>query len=356
MKLLHITVTGDSQLHHGGIKRSNQLAEVFNEFWIETVYIYKSNREVFIQSLKSPLIIFRLVIYAISLLWRGISVKGCIKFVMYGACLKQLIERSNITKVLLETAPGGSILMMHLLKFYDIKYIAFPHNIEFMVPSQKDNCFSNKKSAFEFEVDGYKMAEMVICISKFDKALLQSLDVNAEYLPYYPTSRDAQYCSKINDRRRQTKKGFSFLLGTVTNPPTYRGMKKFLDDLVNNSVHEKLVVGGYGTEEFIVYSSDTIDIKGSLSQEELAELLSMCIAVIVNQPQTTGFLTKLIEMNLSGVPVLCLNDYLQAEGLADYGIFRVAAINDVDLVKMAAFTKFVKPHMESVRRMVYESA
>ena len=43
--------------------------------------------------------------------------------------------------------------------------------------------------------------------------------------------------------------------------------------------------------------------------------------LIINQVQTSGFLIKLVEFNLAGIPILITSDYFQAKNLEKYGIF-----------------------------------
>ena len=46
-----------------------------------------------------------------------------------------------------------------------------------------------------------------------------------------------------------------------------------------------------------------------------------CKCLIINQAQTSGFLTKIVEFNLAGIPIIVTSNYYQAKNLEEYGIF-----------------------------------
>ena len=46
-----------------------------------------------------------------------------------------------------------------------------------------------------------------------------------------------------------------------------------------------------------------------------------CKCLIINQAQTSGFLTKIVEFNLARIPILITSNYYQAKSLEEYGVF-----------------------------------
>ena len=64
-----------------------------------------------------------------------------------------------------------------------------------------------------------------------------------------------------------------------------------------------------------------MDILGAISDKKLIELMKNAKCLIINQVQTSGFLIKIVEFNLAGIPILITSDYFQAKNLENYGIF-----------------------------------
>jgi len=111
-----------------------------------------------------------------------------------------------------------------------------------------------------------------------------------------------------------------FMLGAVGNKPTFDGVKSLLDYKSTHEGEYCLIVAGYGTEAFKEYDSESIKVLGSIDSQKLNELMDSSKALLINQPQTTGFLTKIVEFNLSGIPMFILSGYLQGRHLEEYGI------------------------------------
>ena len=82
-------------------------------------------------------------------------------------------------------------------------------------------------------------------------------------------------------------------------------------------------VAGFGTNMFNHLNSSNIDILGSVTEEKLKILMQNAKCLIVNQVQTTGFLIKIVDFNLAGIPIFLTSDYYQGLNLEKYGIFRV---------------------------------
>jgi hypothetical protein len=328
MKILHFSVFFENEHRHGGTKRSEQLVEILSKMQsVKSTNPYVSFESGLKLSFAHPFAFVESILFFFYLfLLKGLSLKGCLKFSVQAVNPIILIKQFKPDLVYLETAPGVSLVIMQYFKWKNINFVAMPHNIEFMVPRSKLYGFSRLAEAFACEVDGYKAAKLVKVISEYDKSLLACLGIESEVLPYYPTIDDEKFFLEIrNQRYKSDARDFLLLLGTVNNPPTYNGMVSFLQQyaVINNS--HLLIVAGYGTEQLTAFSSEKIEVVGTIDSIKLRELLVFCTALIINQPQTTGFLTKIVDFNLCGIPMVVTSNYFQADHLNDYGVVKTHA-------------------------------
>lgn len=342
-KYLHFSVFFDSVHRHGGTKRSQQLVEVLSEVGVESYNPVKPLKDSIKFSLKHPFLFLQSFLFAIYLLlFEGANLKGTIQFAVSASYPLYLLNKYEPETVLHETAPGFTLMFMQFLKWKKIQYIAIPHNIEFMVPSQKPSGFRNLAAAFASEVDGYKTASEVRVICDYDKSVLACLGINSTVFSYYPIKKDLETFSKVlKFRSQQVFENTYLALGTVGNKPTYDGVKALLDFKKQHINDFNLIVAGYGTEKFSDHQSDTVSILGGVDSETLDDLLKTSKALLINQPQTTGFLTKIVEFNLCGITMMVLSDYVQAINLQDHGIYCVS-INEIDGVGVQPPNNFFK--------------
>ena len=143
---------------------------------------------------------------------------------------------------------------------------------------------------------------------------------------YFPAEKDHK---KLRTIRRIRKKSFLnkkschiLLLGTVSNPPTRQGMLNAIKSFKNQNSKYHLNVAGFGTDIFNHLNSSNINILGSVTEKKLQELMQEAKCLIVNQAQTTGFLIKIVDFNLAGIPIFITSEYYQGYHLEKYGIFR----------------------------------
>lgn len=194
-----------------------------------------------------------------------------------------------------------------LMKATGAKIIGLPHNLESLVPTQRDNVTHKCAPYWLYEeIERYKMCDEVYCISKEETWLLQLFGVNAKYYPYYPPKEIEQELLAIKEKRATYKsKGKHYLLlGSATNPPTRMGMQNIIDCFeqlgdVNYTIH----VAGFRTETLSVPADSKIVNHGTVSNEELERLLIQTDGLIIYQPTTSGALTRIAECRVAGIPV-----------------------------------------------------
>lgn len=199
------------------------------------------------------------------------------------------------------------VASMYLMKAAGAKIIGYPHNLESLVPMQLDP-LTHKQSPYWLyeEVERLKLCDEVYCISKEETWLLQLFGVNARYYPYYPPKEVESELVEIKKKRAARKnheKKQYLILGSATNPPTRMGMQNLIDYLEqqkgeNYSIH----VAGYNTEMLHV-SGGTVINHGTVTTEELGELLISTDGIIIYQPTTSGALTRIVENRIANIPI-----------------------------------------------------
>ena len=99
------------------------------------------------------------------------------------------------------------IAPFYLMKAVGAKIIAYPHNLESLVPTQRDN-ISHKLAPYWLyeEMERLRMCDEVWAISKEETWLLQLFGVNAKYFPYYPPKAAETECLNIKTARATLKK------------------------------------------------------------------------------------------------------------------------------------------------------
>ena len=199
------------------------------------------------------------------------------------------------------------IAPLYLMKAAGAKVIAYPHNLESLVPTQQDNT-SHKLAPYWLyeEVERLKMCDEVWAISKEETWLLQLFGVNAKYFPYYPPKAAETEFLNIKTARATLKKESKefIILGSATNPPTRMGMQELINFFGSKSeLSYTIHVGGYKSETLDYVDNPNVVYHGTMSNENLSDLLVRVDGIIINQPTTSGALTRIVENRIAGIPV-----------------------------------------------------
>ncbi|KEA64235.1 hypothetical protein ADIMK_1481 [Marinobacterium lacunae] len=354
MNYLHVPCYMSSKVKHGGYKRSIQISKTIENLGGTLFDPYALNKKEAIRaSFHNPVFLFRSFFTSIIfIIFFGVNIKFFFPLVVYSTLLLQRVSKKDFDCVLLEVGPGFPIVFMRLLKMLNVQYDAMPHNIEFMVPSQTEVFFRSDNHLFSNEIFGYKHARRVFVISRHDQIMLSNMGVMAYVYSYYPVADEYEAVIKIREFRKQKEKSYrALLMGTISNPPTFRGIMNFISEIksLNIKMHNYIFeIAGYGTEKLKAYEGDNVKVLGTLSDKELISVLSDVDMLIISQPQTSGFLTKIVEFNLSGIPVIVISDYFQSENLEEYGVYRVDNIEEVDFIlnTKLSFSYFNSPDIK----------
>jgi hypothetical protein len=90
---------------------------------------------------------------------------------------------------------------------------------------------------------------------------------------------------------------------------------------------------------------------GEVDNDTLNRLMIDCAFALIHQPPTTGFLTRLVDLNLAGVPVAVIGGYEQAQQLLAHGIFTFETLDAIDPDRMtqAESVPFDPPAIDCLR-------
>lgn len=351
---------------HGGVRRTSQISESLksryrSNYFCLDIYSAKTKPIKTLALLVLNILPFLSLVFGSSLDCRQ-SISAIILLFKIRSYLKLNCIRPEALVFACETCyPGPSLPITHYLQLLNYSTIVFPHNIEYLVPGSVGRFRENlalRSKLFQIEMNVMRNSKKVLTISPFDSAILQCLSVNAELFPYYPSEADLQNIYTVRTSRKLRKHSCSnsksfLVLGNVHNPPSFEGMSDVLS-LISSSKEFKnfnFVVAGYGTDKLQAYSQSNISVLGAVSSSKLMTLLVNCEAALISQSQTTGMLTRLVELNLSMVPVIMASAYLQASNLEKFSIYNASDVGDLlsllgqDLLVSKPFNYFERPSL-----------
>jgi len=211
-------------------------------------------------------------------------------------------------------------------KKLNIPVVAACQNIESLSLSQVNPVKQDR--LFRMELQLLSMVDLIISISREETFLLNNLNMNAYFLPYYPVDSIRDRLLQIRKDRQKTKKSGILILGTMNNYVTRDGMIKVIDFWKKNANPtaaggQKLYIVGYGTEKLRDISlHESIEFMGALEESKLEELLYTIKACLCYQDCGAGALTKISEMLIAGIPVLAnshaARSYYNMKGLIEF--------------------------------------
>ena len=353
-KYLVISTFIDNKIRHGGVKRADQVKELFQDFDCKFCNPYKSLKESFKNSFKYPGCLLKGFLFSLYALPKGLSLRGLILFTFKSTEIIQILRKNKDREVVLEGGGNLPIILMNYLNFNKIEFNTFLGNIEYLVPEKKlHNYFQSNIHKYKLEINGYMKAKSIFTISYFDSAILGCHGISSETINYYPPKKDYENLKKIKLFRHENTDNDNLnhilLLGTVANPPTRQGMLDSILSFKHQKLGTKLKVAGFGTDIFKEFNSNNIQILGSVTEEELKDLMKKAKCLIVNQAQTTGFLIKIVDFNVAGIPIFVTSEYYQAYSLEKFGIFKVSNEEFIEMLNSSLlenkFETFKKPSL-----------
>lgn len=289
---------------HGGEKRAAQLQEIYDqnalqvdEFKlgkakIDLLAIFRALKSVLLSQGRKAFFSKKSLYYLKAVAWNITPLYAYLK---------------KSSSVLLWESTGDFFYFIpYLAKKKGKKIIALPHNLESLIP-ESVSLVTNKKTPNGFlkEIEVLKKCDAVFTISREEQWLLSLFGVKAFYLPYYPLKAVQQQLLQIRERRKERKRtNCVLMLGSALNWPTRIGMQQVMDIWGVIKDAPQLRVAGYYTTQRLKVSSDNVIMLGELTNGQLEEEMYKADCLLINQPPTTGALTRIVEFLIAGVPVV----------------------------------------------------
>jgi glycosyltransferase involved in cell wall biosynthesis len=305
MSLLVDTFFTTNANGHGGDHRTAQIAELIGKANLEITpfsrTLLKSAQSRSIAALKAVLD---------PATWQFIAkhhlkINPAFRSIAFCGFQRQLYQR------VLQQHIGSKVLIWEATKNYvapfvaaeqHFKVIAFPHNLEALVPGQ-GAIFEN----FETEVQALVKADWVFCISREEEWLLRTKGANAYYLPYYPPQSVLERFLKVRAARQNMTNHRFLIHGNAKNPPTRNGMIEQIEWLkkARETFPFEVDIVGYGSEKLKEHCESTdFVVHGSVTPEQLQAFLTSAKAALIHQVPTSGALTRIPELLIAGIPVI----------------------------------------------------
>ena len=318
-----------SRCKHGGFKRSSQLVEIFSEYDFLFYNPYFNFREGIIFIKKNFFNLFDSFIFATRLyLFKGLSLKGFLLILIKSIFFIEILNKNRGRKILMEGGGNLPIIFCQYLIQRKISFQILPSNIEYLVRDRRDNSyFRSNFYKYKNEIEVYNYSEKIITISEYDSSILACHNISSTCYPYFPDKKNQKKLFQINKYRQKNlkkiiKNGHILILGSLINNPTKLGILQLINILKKRTnLKCQIKIAGFGTEDLINIENNKIKILGSVSEKVLEELMKNCKCLIINQAQTSGFLTKIVEFNLARIPIFVTSNYYQAKSLEKYGVF-----------------------------------
>ncbi|AOW19501.1 glycosyltransferase [Urechidicola croceus] len=323
--IIRYTLFNDDEFGNGALKRTHQISTILSKVDREVVTVSKYPKLHLGKSVISRLKIGRnyYSFFGIKMFNRKKLVEKAIDIISWKQWLLELQKNEKKLIVVYELSYYADYSLIFACVQLGIKIIGLPHNLESLVYRQK-SILSNKIAPnwFNEEIKLLGLFSEIYTISREEQWLLNLYNINANYLPYYPSKKVIKNCLKIRKLRTSTDKDFILSLGSASNPPTLEGFKELVSYYEESKIKEDLVIAGFDTErlkEHFTNFPPNIKLKGSLNNSELELALVTCKAIIIYQKPSTGALTKIPELLLCGIPVICNNvtarTYFNLEGV-----------------------------------------
>lgn len=313
-------------VRHGGIQRADQITDDILSSYRDAIDVIDIRAYTKWDLARSTFFLPRVWLW---LRRYRLTFFGWFKAAVIYRTLRRYLRHRDTHTFLLEGWDDLYLLAGLLLKESGARYIPFPQNIDGLRPGLSSRCFGSLWERFGAEVSLYRGAVQNVTICDFDRAIIESFAGSAVVHPFYPSDEKLSALRAIKRARLATDSDTVLMLGSASNPPTCAAMTAFLRGMAEHEVPVKVIVAGFGTEQFTHYGGDNITVLGGVSEERLNQLLESVRAVVVPSVQTSGFLTRLVDLNLAGVPVIMVGAYYQARNLEDYGISFAARVRDL---------------------------
>jgi hypothetical protein len=163
---------------------------------------------------------------------------------------------------------------------------------------------------FASELGVLARAQKRLFTSRVEAGFVSGLGLASTHYPYVPVGSIRARLQAIRRERSATAtpQVDFVLLGSAFHPPTRQSLIWFLGSAVQKGLPAgvRVIVAGRETETLapLVASSNAVEIRGWLGQEQLDALLIRATAVLIPHRLGFGALTRLSECACSGIPTI----------------------------------------------------
>ncbi len=222
--------------------------------------------------------------------------------------LKQSLESLPNPRLLLWEHTNHS-LVPYAANSLGIKTVAVPMDLASLSPDYRDHYTqSTGEQSLCCEIADLRNASEVFTISQEEHWMLGSLKVPCRWLPYFPPENLRKRMQRIREQRVQTsRREHLLLLGSAHHHPTRKGMYALANMLLslNQKNRPTCVVVGQDTDKLDgPFDTPGFVKMGRISDEQLDDVMSRSIAMLVHQEAGPGCLTRIAEVLLAGLPVV----------------------------------------------------
>lgn len=311
--IVRYTLFNDDEFGNGALKRAHQISTILSKIDREVMSVSNYPKQYFGKNAFTRWNLGRdfYSFFGLKVLDRKKINKKAIDILSWKQWLKGLNEKEKNLIVVYELSFYADYTLIFACVQLGIKIIGLPHNLESLVYGQKSEI--NNKIApnwFNQEIAILRLFTKIYVISREEYWLLSLYNIKVNYLPYQPSKKVVETCLEVRELRKLTSQNFYLSIGTAANLPTLEGFKELIFYFEEARIKEDLVIAGFYTErldDYFTNISPNIKLKGALNSEELKFVLANCKAIIIYQKPTTGALTKIPELLLCGIPVVCNN-------------------------------------------------
>jgi hypothetical protein len=149
-----------------------------------------------------------------------------------------------------------------------------------------------------------------LAISRMEAAVLNGVGLTCKYYPYVPCGEvRAQLIETATERsRRQPDRTLFLVMGTAFHAPTRRSLQWLVEHARTDGLPKpaRVVLVGSKVEELVPCDTQIprLEVRGRVSDKELAELLLCAGSALVPQRMGFGAVTRIPELACAGVPAL----------------------------------------------------
>ena len=290
--------------NHGGGHRSAQLREALStDGWTfsEISQARKSSRILDL--------ILGLWIYLRFGVFRPVTLSGIRSTGHLLTTLRRVLkEHPQVKAVFLEGTGFIMPFLFPIAKSHQLRVFSAPQNLESLVDYREKALGKvNIHARWRQEVRLFRYCDETFCISQEEQWLLELFGVKASYLPYRPVETEVTRLITIRSKRVLPQNLNLLCLGSIENIPTREGMIKLHERLKGKlgSTPVTIHIVGNGTELLAGTITDpSFVLHGRVDDATLDRMRSECSALLIFQAATTGFLTRVTEALIAGIPVI----------------------------------------------------